>query len=116
MQRSGIPGQGRRLGILAALCLPGIVATSALALDSITRPIFGSALTDVGVSWWAGGLGWPLLRLGLDLDLARSPYSEHEKRPVFWPRIVVGCLVATYSAVFFIVWFVIIPLGVRKGP
>src|SRR6266700_2567969 len=102
MQTSGIPGQGRSLGILAALCLPGIVATSALVLDTITRPIFGSALTTWGflgglvglaglVSGLASILTWPGVLI-LSLKSVRSPGLALLFRGI----IVVGCLVATY--------------------
>jgi hypothetical protein len=111
------PGDRRTLVLLAMLCVPGVLASSTLALDYITRPLFGSAFTTwgslggwVGLAAFLSGfvsiLTWPGVVL-------LSLKSVNAGRLSLLPRIavVVGCIVATYSAVFFMVWFVILPLS-----
>jgi hypothetical protein len=105
-----------RLVILAALCAPGVVAAATLVLDDLTRPIFGSALTTwgflgglVGLAGFFSGfvsiLAWPGVAF-LTLKSVRSLGLGLVPRAL----AVVGCLVATYSAVFFVVWFIVIPI------
>lgn len=114
-------GAGGRLVILAVLCVPGLIASGALALDNITRPIFGSALTTwgflgglVGLAGFLSGfvsiLAWPGVVL-LSLKSVKSAGLGLSSRVA----VVLGCIVATHSAVFFMVWFVIIPLGARRA-
>ena len=115
------PGERRRLAILAVLCVPGLVASSALALDNMTRPIFGSALTTWGffgslvglaglLSGFASILTWPGVVV-LSLKSVKSAGLGLASRVA----VVLGCMVATYSAVFFVVWFIIIPLGAGRA-
>ena len=111
------PGDRRNLVLLAMLCAPGLLASSTLALDNITRPMFGSGLTTWGplgglvglvalLSGFLSILTWP----GVVLLSVKSVRSAH-LRLLTRIAVVVGCIVATYSAVFFMVWFVILPLA-----
>jgi hypothetical protein len=110
-------GDRRTLVLLAMLCVPGVVASSTLALDNITRPLFGSAFTTWGflgglvglaalLSGFLSILTWPGVVL-LSLKSVKSGRLRHLARIA----VVAGCIVATYSAVFFTVWFVILPLS-----
>ncbi len=118
-QRTLKAGAARRLAILAAVCLPGLVGSGVLALDRVTTRILGSALTTwgflggmVGLAGLLSGLlsilTWPGV-VALSLKSVRSAELGSSSRVL----IAVGCLAASYSAVFFLIWFVIIPLGGR---
>ena len=108
--------RGRRLAILAGVCTPGVVAATTLALDKLTRSMLGSALTTwgvlgglVGLAGFLAGLAsilaWPAVTV-----LAVKALRSFELGLVPRAVIVAACLAATYSAVFFVVWFVVIPL------
>ena len=108
--------RGWRLAILAGVCAPGVVAATTLVLDNVTRSMLGSALTTwgflgglVGLAGFLAGfasiLSWPAVTV-LTVKALRS----FELGPVPRALIVAACLAATYSAVFFVVWFVVIPI------
>jgi hypothetical protein len=114
---SGVtPGERKRLVVLAALCVPGAVAAATLALDHATTRVLRSALTTWGFIGGVIGLAaflcgfvsiltWP----GVVLLGARS----FRIPGLTWPSrgvILAGCVVATYSALYFAIWFIIIPL------
>jgi len=105
-----------RLGLLAVLCAPGLATGAVLALDTLTSRFLGSALTTWGFLGGLVGLAafflgfvsilvwpavlvmtWRVLRLSSVSGLARSVAG-------------LACLGATYTAVYFIVWFVVLPL------
>jgi hypothetical protein len=106
--------------ILAALSAPGLLAATTLGLDNLTRALFGSALTTWGflgglvgltglLSGYVSILAWPGVTW-LSLKSLRSV------RLSLLPRLLVvaTCLVATYSAAFWLVWFVILPLRAAR--
>jgi hypothetical protein len=105
-----------RLALLALLCVPGIAAGGVLAIDTLTARIFGSALTTWGFlggliglaaffSGFAAILAWPAVLVMTRRVVRLSSVSG-------LARILAGlaCLGATYTAVYFIVWFVVLPL------
>lgn len=113
------PSDRKALVLLAMLCVPGVVASFTLALDNITRSLFGSSFTTwgflgglVGLAAFLAGflsiLTWP----GVVLLSLRS-VKAGRLRLLARIAVVVGCIVATYSAAFFMVWFVILPLSAR---
>lgn len=103
-------GQGSRLALLALLCVPGLVASGTPALDTITRSMFGSALTTWGsvggllgsaalLSGVLSILAWP----GVVLLSYKSAWSGR-LRVASQVAIVMGCIVATYSAASFMIF------------
>ncbi len=106
-----------RLLLLALFCAPSLFTAATLALDAITRSAFGESFTSGG---FVGGLvglaafflgyvsilAWPGVVV-LSLKAIRKAALSRMLRGV----VIFACLVATYSAVFFLVWFVIVPLG-----
>jgi hypothetical protein len=111
----------RRLIVLTLLCIPGLVASSTLAVDSVTSSSVGSALTTWGFlgglvglaglfSGFASIVAWPAV-LVLTLKSVRMAGLGTLSRV----GVVLGCVVATYSAAFFIVWFVVFPLLVKRA-
>ena len=105
-----------RLVLLALLCVPGIAAGGVLALDTLTARIFGSALTTWGflgglvglaafVSGFVSILAWPPVLL-----LTRRVLRVSSVSGLTRSLAGLACLGATYTAVYFIVWFVVLPL------
>jgi hypothetical protein len=117
---SGVtPGERKRLAVLTALCVPGVVAAGTLALDNVTTRVLRSALTTwgfiggvIGLAAFLSGvvsiLTWPGVLL-LGARSFRIPGLTWPSRGV----ILTGCIVATYSALYFAIWFIIIPLRAR---
>ena len=120
-QRTVNAVEGKRLAILAALCLPGLVGAGVLALDRVTTPVVGSALTTWGLVGGLVGLAGLLSGLLSILTwpgvVALSVKSIRSAELSVFTRVVIaaGCVAATFSAAFFLIWFVIIPLGGRSA-
>jgi hypothetical protein len=109
-----------RLALLGVLCTPGIGTGAVLGLDTLTQRAFGSALTTwgfvggvIGLAAFLSGfvsiLAWPAVLV----LTRRAVRGDGVSRPI---RIVatLACLAATYTAVYFMVWFVILPLGAAR--
>ena len=105
-----------RLALLAVLCLPGLATGAVLALDNLTSRFFGSALTTwgflgglVGLAAFLSGfvaiLAWPAV-----LVLTRRVLRVSSVSGLTRSLAGLACLGATYTAVYFIVWFVVLPL------
>ncbi len=112
MTDSGKP----RLTLLGLLCAPGLGTGAVFGLDSLTERVFGSGLTTWGFAGSLIGLAaflsgfvsiaaWPAVLL----LTRRAVRAGGVPRSI---RVVAGlaCLGATYTAAYFMVWFVIVPL------
>jgi hypothetical protein len=110
----------RRLVILGLLCAPGLLAATTLALDYLTRAMMGSALSTwgfvgglVGLAGFFSGfisiLVWPGVVV-LGIKSVRSAGLGAASRGV----AALACLAATYSATFFMIWFIVIPLRTAR--
>jgi hypothetical protein len=108
--------EGRSLVVFGLLCVPGLVGASAVALDNVTWRLFGSTLSTWGFSGGVVGLAGllsGLLSIFLWPVVASLTFGSVRGGKLGLGRllcVVAGCLVATYSGVYFSVWFVVIPL------
>lgn len=110
----------RRLVILALLCAPGLLSATTLVLDHLTRAMMGSALSTrgflgglVGLAGFFSGflsiLVWPGVVV-LGIKSVRSAALGAASRTA----AALACLAATYSATFFMMWFIVIPLSTAR--
>ncbi len=119
IERRVVTGKGsaRRLSLLLLFCFPSLVAASTLGIDNVTRHFVGASLTSRGglgawlglaafLSGFASILAWPIvIVIGVGLRAAGA---------VTRALAIAGCLIATYSAAFFAVEFIIVPIAMQR--
>ena len=105
-----------RPALLGMFCTPGLATGAVLALDRLTYRAFGSELTTwgflgglVGLAAFFSGFVSIVLWPGV-LILTRRAVRAPELTIPIRIAATLACLGATYTAVYFIVWFVILPL------